>query len=100
VDPSLEALDARELYKAGERRLDMDERAFIRVFSERSWAYLVVVAHAYHHMYDRSLEQASRSRSSVAPTSTTLSAPSTTSALSSPTPTPMLALATRNNAHF
>jgi annexin A7/11 len=34
VDPSLAALDARELYKAGERRQGTDEHAFIRVFSE------------------------------------------------------------------
>jgi annexin A7/11 len=61
VDPSLAALDACELYKAGERRLGTDERAFICVFSEQSWAHLVAVAHAYHHMYDRSLEQAVKS---------------------------------------
>ncbi|CAL5006132.1 unnamed protein product [Urochloa decumbens] len=64
VDPSLAALDARELYKAGERRLGTDERAFIRVFSERSWAHLAAVARAYHHMYDRSLERAVKGETS------------------------------------
>ncbi|CAL5012582.1 unnamed protein product [Urochloa decumbens] len=64
VDTSLAALDARELYKAGERRLGTDERAFIRVFSERSWAHLAAVARAYHHMYDRSLERAVKGETS------------------------------------
>ncbi|KAG8047223.1 hypothetical protein GUJ93_ZPchr0008g11896 [Zizania palustris] len=57
VDPAAAARDARELYRAGERRLGTDERAFIRVFSERSWAHMASVAHAYQHIYDRSLEK-------------------------------------------
>ncbi|CAO2206783.1 unnamed protein product [Urochloa humidicola] len=64
VDASLAAADARELYKAGERRLGTDERAFVRVFSERSWAHLAAVARAYHHMYDRSLEKAVKGETS------------------------------------
>ncbi|CAO2163309.1 unnamed protein product [Urochloa humidicola] len=64
VDTSLAALDARELYKAGERRLGTDERVFVRVFSERSWAHLAAVARAYHHMYDRSLERAVKGETS------------------------------------
>jgi annexin A7/11 len=64
VDASTVALDARDLYRAGERRLGTDERAFIRVFSERSWAHMAAVARAYHHMYDRSLEQAVKSETS------------------------------------
>ncbi|CAD6245088.1 unnamed protein product [Miscanthus lutarioriparius] len=64
VDPAAVALDARDLYRAGERRLGTDERAFIRVFSERSWAHMAAVARAYHHMYDRSLESAVKSETS------------------------------------
>ncbi|OEL16009.1 Annexin D5 [Dichanthelium oligosanthes] len=64
VDPSAVSLDARELYKAGERRLGTDERAFIRVFSERGWAHMAAVARAYHHMYDRSLEKAVKDETS------------------------------------
>ncbi|CAL4998841.1 unnamed protein product [Urochloa decumbens] len=64
VDTSLAALDARELYKAGERRLGTDERAFVRVFSERSWAHLAAVARAYHRMYDRPLERAVKGETS------------------------------------
>ncbi|KAG8047222.1 hypothetical protein GUJ93_ZPchr0008g11896 [Zizania palustris] len=64
VDPAAAARDARELYRAGERRLGTDERAFIRVFSERSWAHMASVAHAYQHIYDRSLEKAVKSETS------------------------------------
>nr|CAB3504692.1 unnamed protein product [Digitaria exilis] len=64
VDAGLAALDARELYKAGERRLGTDERAFVRVFSERSSAHMAAVARAYQHMYDRSLEAAVKSETS------------------------------------
>ncbi|KAL6596229.1 hypothetical protein ACP70R_047593 [Stipagrostis hirtigluma subsp. patula] len=64
VDPSAVTLDARELYKAGERRLGTDERAFIRVFSERSWAHIAAVAAAYQHMYGRSLEKAIKGETS------------------------------------
>lgn len=64
VDPSTVTLDARELYKAGERRLGTDERTFIRVFTERSRAHMASVASAYHHMYYRSLEKAVKSETS------------------------------------
>ncbi|PWZ25993.1 Annexin D5 [Zea mays] len=64
VDPSTVTLDARDLYKAGERRLGTDERAFIRIFSQRSWAHMAAVARAYHHMYDRPLERAVKSETS------------------------------------
>ncbi|VAH01766.1 unnamed protein product [Triticum turgidum subsp. durum] len=49
------------LYQAGEKRVGTDERAFIRIFSERSWAHMVSVANAYQHMYARSLEKAVKS---------------------------------------
>ncbi|BAF23753.1 annexin D5 isoform X2 [Oryza sativa Japonica Group] len=64
VDMAAAARDARELYRAGERRLGTDERTFIRVFSERSAAHMAAVAAAYHHMYDRSLEKAVKSETS------------------------------------
>ncbi|GJN16199.1 hypothetical protein PR202_gb03162 [Eleusine coracana subsp. coracana] len=58
------AMDARDLYRAGERRLGTDERAFVRVFSERSWAHMAAVARAYEHMYHRSLEKAVKGETS------------------------------------
>lgn len=64
VDPSVVTHDARELYKAGEKRLGTDEKTFIRIFSERSWAHMASVASAYHHMYGRSLEKAVKSETS------------------------------------
>ncbi|RLN03868.1 annexin D5-like [Panicum miliaceum] len=64
ADPAAAALDARDLYRAGERRLGTDERAFIRVFSERGWAHLAAVARAYRHMYDQPLEAAVKSETS------------------------------------
>jgi annexin A7/11 len=57
VDPSAAASDARELHRAGEKRLGTDERTFIRIFSERSWAHMASVAAAYQHMFAQSLEK-------------------------------------------
>ena len=57
VDPTIVTHDAKDLYKAGEKKLGTDEKTFIRIFTERSWAHLAAVASAYHHMYDRSLEK-------------------------------------------
>ncbi|XP_044973394.1 annexin D5-like [Hordeum vulgare subsp. vulgare] len=64
VDPAAAARDARDLYRAGEKRLGTDERAFIRVFTERSWAHLAAVAGAYRHLYARSLDKAVKSETS------------------------------------
>uniref|UniRef100_A0A0D9XDF2 Annexin n=1 Tax=Leersia perrieri TaxID=77586 RepID=A0A0D9XDF2_9ORYZ len=64
VDPTIVTHDAKDLYKAGEKRLGTDEKTFIRVFTERSWAHLASVASAYHHMYDRSLEKVVKSETS------------------------------------
>lgn len=61
VDPSL---DARDLYRAGEARLGTDERAFVRVFSERGAAHVAAVARAYELMYGRSLERAVKGETS------------------------------------
>ncbi|KAM0871643.1 hypothetical protein ACQ4PT_039245 [Festuca glaucescens] len=57
VDASAVASDAIELYRDGEKRLGTDERTFIRIFSERSWAHMASVAAAYQHMFARSLEK-------------------------------------------
>ncbi|KAJ1268483.1 hypothetical protein BS78_07G139000 [Paspalum vaginatum] len=64
VDAAAAALDARDLYRAGERRVGTDERAFVRVFAERSWPHVAAVARAYSHMYDRALERAVKSETS------------------------------------
>ncbi|WVZ92895.1 hypothetical protein U9M48_038929 [Paspalum notatum var. saurae] len=65
VDAAAAALDARDLYRAGERRVGTDERAFVRVFAERgSWAHVAAVARAYHGMYGRTLERAVKSETS------------------------------------
>lgn len=57
VDRAAAEHDAKALYKAGERRLGTDEKTFIRMFSERSWAHLAFVSAAYHNMYGNSLEK-------------------------------------------
>uniref|UniRef100_A0A0E0IIY4 Annexin n=1 Tax=Oryza nivara TaxID=4536 RepID=A0A0E0IIY4_ORYNI len=64
VDPTIVTHDAKDLYKAGEKRLGTDEKTFIRIFTERSWAHMASVASAYHHMYDRSLEKVVKSETS------------------------------------
>lgn len=61
VDPTIVTHDAKDLYRAGEKRLGTDEKTFIRVFTERSWAHVAAVASAYHHMYDRKLEKVNSS---------------------------------------
>lgn len=57
-DPSIVAKDAKDLYKAGEKKLGTDEKVFIRIFTERSRAHLAAVASAYHGTYESSLEKA------------------------------------------
>ncbi|KAF8657632.1 hypothetical protein HU200_059782 [Digitaria exilis] len=64
VDPTIVTHDAKDLYKAGEKRLGTDEKTFIRIFTERSWAHVASVSSAYHHMYDRKLEKAIKSETS------------------------------------
>ncbi|CAD6337694.1 unnamed protein product [Miscanthus lutarioriparius] len=64
VDPTIVTHDAKDLYKAGEKRLGTDEKTFIRVFTERSWAHLASVSSAYHHMYDRKLDKVIKSETS------------------------------------
>ncbi|XP_072980204.1 annexin D5 [Typha angustifolia] len=64
VDPAMVNKDAKELFKAGEKRLGTDEKTFNHIFSERSRAHLAAVASAYHHTYGRSLEKAVKSETS------------------------------------
>ncbi|KAJ6812724.1 annexin D5 [Iris pallida] len=63
VDPTIVAKDAKDLYKAGEKKLGTDEKVFIRIFSERSSAHLAAVAASYHNMYG-SLEKAVKGETS------------------------------------
>ncbi|KAJ8646852.1 hypothetical protein MRB53_008600 [Persea americana] len=42
VDRNKVDRDARDLFKAGEKRLGTDENTFIRIFSERSWLFLLL----------------------------------------------------------
>ncbi|KAM3275209.1 hypothetical protein ACQJBY_043894 [Aegilops geniculata] len=64
VDPTIVTHDAKDLYKAGEKKLGTDEKTFIRIFTERSWAHMAAVASAYHHMYDRSLQKVVKNETS------------------------------------
>ncbi|XP_010932515.2 annexin D5 [Elaeis guineensis] len=64
VDSIMVANDAKALFKAGEKRLGTDEKAFIRIFSERSSAHLAAVSSCYSHTYGSSLEKAVKSETS------------------------------------
>ncbi|WOL20142.1 annexin D5 [Canna indica] len=57
VDPQMVSIDAKDLYKAGEKRLGTDEKTFICIFSERSRAQLAAIAYSYHHTYGSKLEK-------------------------------------------
>lgn len=48
---------AKELYKAGEKKIGTDERTFIGIFPERISAHLAAVSSAYRNMYGNSLEK-------------------------------------------
>ncbi|EOY21505.1 Annexin 5 isoform 3 [Theobroma cacao] len=50
VDREMALKDAKDLYKAGEKKLGTDEKTFIRIFSERSRAQLGAISPAYHDM--------------------------------------------------
>lgn len=64
VDPSMVAKDAKDLYKAGEKKLGTDEKVFIRIFTERSRAHLAAIALAYHDTFGGSLEKAIKGETS------------------------------------
>ncbi|KAL5553332.1 hypothetical protein UlMin_040733 [Ulmus minor] len=64
VDRSMVEKDAKALFKAGEKRLGTDEKTFIKIFCERSRAYLAAVSYAYHNMYGTSLKKAVKKETS------------------------------------
>lgn len=53
------AKDAKDLYKAGEKRLGTDEKTFINIFTQRSWAQMAAIASNYHHAHGRTLQKVS-----------------------------------------
>jgi annexin D len=59
VDPGMVARDAKDLYKAGEKKLGTDENTFIHIFTGRSSAHLAAVSASYKHVYGRSLTKVS-----------------------------------------
>ncbi|KAK6931687.1 Annexin repeat [Dillenia turbinata] len=64
VDRTMVEMDAKALYKAGEKRLGTDERTFRMIFSERSRAHMAAVSAAYSMTYGNSLEKAVKSETS------------------------------------
>ncbi|XP_022026487.1 annexin D5 isoform X2 [Helianthus annuus] len=64
VDREMAAKDAKELYKAGEKKLGTDEKVFVQIFSERSRAHLVAINTCYHDMYGGSLKKAVKKETS------------------------------------
>ncbi|KAK2453585.1 annexin D5 [Trifolium repens] len=50
--------DAKQIYKAGEKRIGTDEKTFIRIFSERSTTHLAAVNTAYKTSFGNTLEKA------------------------------------------
>nr|QWT06043.1 annexin 5 [Cyamopsis tetragonoloba] len=64
VNREIAEKDAKVLYKAGEKKLGTDEKAFIHIFSERSGAHLAAVSSYYHDMYGHSLKKAVKNETS------------------------------------
>ncbi|CAJ1932757.1 unnamed protein product [Sphenostylis stenocarpa] len=64
LDPALVEEDAKELYKAGEKRMGTDEKTFIKIFSEKSSTHLTAVNSAYKTSYGHSLEKAIKKETS------------------------------------
>ncbi|XP_058079754.1 annexin D5-like [Magnolia sinica] len=64
VDPAMVEKDAKDLYKAGEKKWGTDEKTFIRIFSERSRPHMAAVSVAYNQMYGHSLKKAVKSETS------------------------------------
>ncbi|XP_076913711.1 annexin D5-like [Bidens hawaiensis] len=64
VDREMATKDAKELYKAGEKKFGTDEKVFVQIFSERSRAHLVAVNTCYHDMYGGSLKKAVKKETS------------------------------------
>ncbi|XP_014503254.1 annexin D5 [Vigna radiata var. radiata] len=64
VNREIAEMDAKVLYKAGEKRLGTDEKTFVQIFSERSAAHLTAVDHYYNSMYGHSLKKAVKKETS------------------------------------
>ncbi|KAK7291341.1 hypothetical protein RIF29_06402 [Crotalaria pallida] len=64
VNREMAEKDAKFLYKKGEKKLGTDEKAFVHIFSERSWAHLAAVSSYYHDMYGHSLKKAVKNETS------------------------------------
>ncbi|CAJ1936556.1 unnamed protein product [Sphenostylis stenocarpa] len=64
VNKEFAEMDAKVLYKAGEKRLGTDEKTFVQIFSERSAAHLTAVNHYYNDMYGHSLKKAVKKETS------------------------------------
>lgn len=58
VDNETVRYDAVALYEAGEKRMGIDEKTFIRIFSERSSANLASINQIYRDKYGNSLKKA------------------------------------------
>lgn len=57
VNKEMAENDAVVLYKAGEKRLGMDEKTFVRIISERSAAQLAAINQFYRSKYGHSLKK-------------------------------------------
>ncbi|XXG51254.1 hypothetical protein AAC387_Pa02g5069 [Persea americana] len=58
VDLKLAEIDAKQLYKDGEKLWGMNEKTFIDIFTKRSRPHLAAVDAAYNELYGHSLEVA------------------------------------------
>ncbi|KAJ8646839.1 hypothetical protein MRB53_008587 [Persea americana] len=56
VDLKLAEIDAKQLYKDGEKLWGMNEKTFIDIFTKRSRPHLAAVDAAYNELYGHSLE--------------------------------------------
>ena len=57
LDHAIVQQDAQQLHKSGEKRIGIDEKTFIKIFSERSSAHLAIVSSVYEASFGRSLEK-------------------------------------------
>lgn len=64
VDRNMAQMDAKALYKAGEKKFGTDEKAFIQIFCERSRGHLYAVNSIYHELYGRSLKKVVKNETS------------------------------------
>lgn len=64
VNNQIAEQDAKVLYKAGEKKLGTDEKAFVQIFSERSAAHMSAISSYYHNTYGHSLKKAVKNETS------------------------------------